>query len=191
MSSAVNICSNALLMLGAQPVASLSEANDRARLASNLWPDCRAALLRSHYWNCLVARVVLAADTVAPAFDYAFQYSLPGDWLRTISVGEEGAEPDYKHEGRKVLCDESPLRLRYVRDVTEGGWDSMLVWGATLAMKSAMAYAITQSASVRDSALQELASYLRQCRAIDGQDDPAQTFGDFRLLASRYTSGGW
>lgn len=35
--SHVSICSNALLMLGAQPINDFSESNDRARLMSNLY----------------------------------------------------------------------------------------------------------------------------------------------------------
>jgi hypothetical protein len=26
---------------------------------------------------------------------------------------------------------------------------------------------------------------MKTCRAVDGQDDPPETFGDFRLLAAR------
>ena len=92
----VSICSNALLMLGGQPINDLSENSDRARLASNLWPAVRNYVLRRHPWNCAVKRVALAPDLTPPAFDWAFQFTLPPDFMRVLAVGEAGARPTSK-----------------------------------------------------------------------------------------------
>src|SRR5262245_34886808 len=92
VASVVNICSNALLSLGAQPINDLAEDSDRARLAANLWEPVRDYVLRRHTWNCAVKRVALAPDVAAPAFDYAFQFTLPPDFMRLLSVGESGVE---------------------------------------------------------------------------------------------------
>jgi hypothetical protein len=32
----------------------------------------------------------------------------------------------------------------------------------------------------------KLQQHMKLARAVDGQDDPAQTFGDFPLMAARY-----
>jgi hypothetical protein len=32
---------------------------------------------------------------------------------------------------------------------------------------------------------------LKQARAVDGQDDPPETLGDFRLLAARHSGRSW
>ena len=76
-----SICSNALLMLGAQTVASTSDGTDRSTLAANLYESARDSVLRSHPWNCATKRVVLAPDSAAPAFGYAAQFALPSDFL--------------------------------------------------------------------------------------------------------------
>lgn len=187
MATSVSICSNALLMLGAQPINDLAEDLDRARLAANLYPSVRDDMLRAHPWNCAVKRVVLSPDSNPPAFGYAYQFPLPSDWLRILSVGDYGAEIDYRIEGRMLLADESAPKLRYIfRNKNESTWDSMLVHCMTLAMAARMAYAITQSASLEQTRLQELEMALKRARAIDGQDDPPETFGDNRLLGSRY-----
>jgi hypothetical protein len=189
MATAVSICSNALLMLGANPINSFDDPVDRARLASNLYPDARDAFLRAHPWNAAVKRVALAPTTTAPVFDYAYAFNLPSDWLRTLQVGEYRREPDFKHEGRQILCDENPLYLRYVyRNDAESSWDSMMVQGMTLAMAWAMAYAITKSTTVAQLKEAEFRAFMKQARAVDGQDDPPQELGDFQLLASRSIS---
>lgn len=187
MATKVSICSNALLLLGAKTINSLSEDSDRASLASNLYDSQRDAVLRSHPWNCAVKRVVLAPDATAPAFDYGAQFTLPGDWLRTISVGNENYEVDYKHEAGKILANGTVLPLRYIyRNDNEATWDAMLVSAMELKLAAEMAYPITGSASMADMMHQKFLQTLRQARALDGQDDPPQTLGDFPLLNSRF-----
>lgn len=187
MATKVSICSNALLLLGAKTINSLSEDSDRALLASNLYDSVRDDLLRSHPWNCAVKRVVLAPDAETPAFDYTAQYILPADWLRTLSVGQEGYEVDYKHEAGKILAGGTSVALRYIfRNVNEATWDGMLVRAMELKMASEMAYPITQSAAMADMMNNKLQFHMKQARAVDGQDDPPQTLGDFGLLNSRF-----
>lgn len=187
MTSAVSICSNALLLLGAQTITGFDDGTDRATLAGNLWETVRDDMLRSHPWNCAVKRTALAADATAPTYDYSYRYLLPADWLRTISIGEYGSESDYRTEGRYILSDDSPLYLRYIyRNTDPSTYDASLVGVLTLAMTARMAYPITSSTSLQQSFMQELQQALRRARAIDGQDDPPETIGDFRLLSSRF-----
>lgn len=188
--TSVSICSNALLLLGDQPISALDEDTDRALLASNLYESTRDSVLRSHPWNCAVKRVVLAPDTEAPVSAYYdAQFTLPADWLRTLQVGEDGYEVDYKVESGKILSSGTSLALRYVwRNETESTWDAMLVTAMELAMAEKMAYPITMSASMADLMARKLEMHMKRCRAVDGQDDPPQTLGDFPLLQSRFGS---
>lgn len=193
MATAVSICSNALLMLGAQTINSFNDAAnlDRAKLCANLYPTVRNKLLRSHPWNCAVKRLLLAPDASAPAFGYAYQFQLPTDCLRVLEVGSGGAQIDYLIEGRQILADVPAIELRYVfLNADENSWDEALVHLATLAMAARIAYAVTQSASMEQTRTQEFQMALREAKAIDGQEDPPQTLGDERLLSARL-GGGW
>jgi len=189
----IDICSNALLMLGAKPIASFDEsagdANlDRARLCANLYPMVRLALLRSHPWNCAVTRVQLSPDATPPAFGWQNRFQLPSDWLRTLEVGN-GVRLTFRSEGRYILCNEAVFPLVYLRDVAEGDWDAMLVQAATQAMAVRLAYPITASSAVEQARYTEFQNFMKQARSVDGQDDPPQTLGDFPLLASRFGAG--
>lgn len=187
MATRVSICSNALLMLGDTTINAMDEGTPRARIASNLYDSTRDSLLRSHPWNCAVKRVILAPETTAPAFDYSAQFLLPGDWLRTLSLGPEGYEVDYKTEGQTLLANGTSLSLRYIfRNENEASWDAMLVKGMEFAMAASMAYGITKSASMVEAANKLLEMHMKQARSVDAQDDPAQTLGDERLLNSRF-----
>lgn len=193
MATAVSICSNALLMLGAQTINSFTDAANlnRAKLCSNLYPTVRDSMLRSHPWNCAIKRLLLAPDATPPAFGYANSFQLPADCLRVLEVGEGGVQIDYLIEGRTVQSDAVALELRYLfRNEVENTWDSALVNIMTLAMAARLAYAITQSAAMEQSRMQELEMALRKARAVDGQEDPPQTVGDFPLLQARF-GGFW
>jgi hypothetical protein len=136
--------------------------------------------------------VSLAADVDAPAFDYAAQFTLPGDFLRALSVGIEGGGViPYKIEGGKLLSDEAPCLLRYVFcNETPSTYDGMLVMALTAAMRTAFAYPTTQSTTLEaqlDAALRPL---LRQARAVDGMEDTPEFMDDSPLLLARYTGGG-
>ena len=108
--SAVSICSNALLLLGDKPIDSFDVDNDRTRLVANLYEMKRDRVLRAHSWNCATKRVILSPDTDGPPFGWGYQFTLPNDWLRTLSVGEDGQEDDYAIEGRKILMDSNVCR---------------------------------------------------------------------------------
>lgn len=187
MSSPVSIASNALLLLGAQPINSFDEPTDRARLAANLYPEQRAALLRAHPWNCTIKRAALAPEEAPPAHGWARQFVLPDDCLRVLSVGEDDDTPEsYALEGRRrILYNGTVLRLRYVADVPEAEWDAGLVHVMTLRMASALAYAITKSGSMAQLAQDNYLRALKEAKAVDGQENPPEAFTDSPLLAAR------
>ncbi|MBI2798969.1 MAG: hypothetical protein HYX63_01580 [Gammaproteobacteria bacterium] len=190
MASKVSICSNALLMLGVNPIASFDEDSQGAVLASNLWEDVKNATLRSHPWNCATKRVSLAPESTTPAYEWPYSYLLPGDWLRTLSVGEETEDPAFVMENGRILFDESELKLRYVfknDDLTT--WDTLLILAQTTAMAVAFAYPVTKSAALQTSMETTLAQVLQKARGVNGSEDTGETFGDSPLLNARYAQG--
>lgn len=193
MTSAVSICSNALLMNGAQTISSFTDNTDRARQCSNLYPTVRDYVLSSHPWNCCSKRIQLNPDTDTPAFDWSFQFTLPDDFLRLISVGEAGYEDDFRIESGKVLMDNAVLNLRYVwKNYNEASYSGLLVMAITLSMRAVLAYPVSQNASLEQLITQTIQPILKQSRAIDSTEQPPETLGDFRLQTSRFTprSGG-
>jgi hypothetical protein len=189
MTTAVSICSNALMMLGKSPIASLTEENDRARYCYNLYPLLRDSLLRKHFWNCAIKRVLLSPLTETPAYGYSAQFQLPGDFLRLYEVGKPGAFiQDFQLENRMILANVTSMPLRYVwRNDNEDNWDSGLIQTATHMLAAQLAYPLTQSTSLRESMMATAEKVLREAKAIDAQENPSETMGDeFPLISGRY-----
>ena len=189
----VSICSNALLMLGAKAINAFdpdgTDEGQRAALAGNLYPQLRDALLRSHYWNCATKRVILAPLAQAPDFDYSAQFQLPADWQRTLQVGDRRLPIEYVQEGRRILANTDALPLVYIfRNEDVGSWDPQLVHVLTLQMAAAMAYPITQSASLAEAKAREAELALKRAKAYDGQDNPPEEISDAPMYQSRFGS---
>lgn len=192
MSSAVQICSNALLMLGSQPINSLAEdpnqaTSDRELAAANLWPQVRNSMLRAHPWNCATRRLVLTPDSAAPAFGWNQQFLLPGDWLRTLGVTEGGCRIDFRCEGGRLLANTSQLELLYIwRNENPATWDAILIEAATCAMAARLAIPITNDRQKKVEMESNLLRVMQQARAVDGQDSPPEEFGDAPFLLARF-----
>ncbi len=190
MASDVSISSAALMMLGDSPIASLAENNKRAILCNALYAQARDDVLRAHPWNCLKTRVVLSPLAAEPAFGWGYQYTKPGDLLRMIAAGnEEVGQQDYSFEGNRILCDDATLYLHYLARKTEDEWDPHLVQLMTRRMQLDLAYPITKSASLRDALRQEYyarpGGVLAQAKAVDGQENPPEDWGDSPRIAVR------
>ena len=86
MASIVDICNGSLNQLGASTILTLTEDSKNARLCNARYTQVRDSLFRSHPWNCLTKRVELARDTDTPAWGFSYQFTLPADCLRVLTI---------------------------------------------------------------------------------------------------------
>ena len=184
--SNIQICSNALLLLGQATINTFDE--DSTGLCANLWDTCRQATLRMAHWACARKRVVLAPLVESPVgTDWTYQLQLPSDWLRTIGLGDVTAPLAHENEGRRILANDSAPLLRYVYDNTDvPSWDALLTEVTTVHMAWLMAYPITGSNTKADALASQLSSLLKLARGVNNAEAPGETWGDRPLLNSRY-----
>lgn len=190
MSSDVSICTSALLRLGDRPINTLDEQTDRAILCANLYTQARDFIIRRHTWNSCITRVALAPLAAAPAFDWNYQFLLPPDCLRVLSVGEDGHFIPWKVEGstsgRIILCNENPAYLRYVfRNEDPATWDPGLVESVTDYLCELLAYPITKSLGVQEAMTDKKVRDGKVSRAIDGQEDVPESSSDAPFIQAR------
>lgn len=191
MATKEQICSNALMLLGDKAIATFDEDTVRAKLCANLYPTAKEAILREHPWNCAQRRIVLAPLAQAPAFDWRFQFSLPGDFLRPVQVGYRwSAGEDYLLEGNRILANTNVLPLVYVADATESAFDSLLTDVMIKRMQVDLCYPITKSTSLRESLKEDFyrekpPGTLKKAKAVDGQENPPEDWGDSPFISVR------
>jgi len=169
MASVVDICNGALNQLGASTILSLTEDSKNARLCNARFTQVRDSIFRSHPWNCLQKRVQLAADTDAPAWGFTKQYTLPADCLRLLTILDY--DSDYKVEGRKILTDNSSLKILYIGRIEDPNeYDELLRETLSAALAADIAYAITSSNPLTANMYNLLRDKLREARFVDSTE---------------------
>lgn len=119
----VDCCNSALQRVGAASITSLSDNSREARACAVAYDSNRRDEIRKHSWNFAIRRAILAPDTTAPLFDYAYAFTLPSNCIRLLRPATPNL--DWQVEGGKILTnDGNTLYIRYLIDVVDPtAWD--------------------------------------------------------------------
>ena len=205
MATDASICSQALIMLGEQPIASLttSEGHEPTLICAAVYPSQRDFYLSTYPWRFAMARAQLTRDTIEPfggGWRYSFQ--LPPDrasWGgRAAYTGPHENAAPYRHWqifGDRLLSDTPDIWLEYSRAVHETLFPSYFAHFLAHAVAAAIAYPITDQ---QNTALHlhrvafggdpgEIGGLLLQATIADSQTHPNTGFYyDDDLITARY-----
>ena len=169
MASVVDICNGSLNQLGASTILTLTEDSKNARLCNARYTQVRDSLFRSHLWNCLTKRVELAKDTEVPSWGFSYQFTLPADCLRVVTI--LNYDYDYKVEGRKILANHGTLKIQYISRVEDPNqYDELLRETISAALSADIAYAVTSSNPVANNMYKLFQDKLREARFVDATE---------------------
>lgn len=73
----VDICSRALVMIGASPISSFTDGSTEALVASNVYEDIVESSLTRHRWKFATNQKQLSLLTAKPEARYEYAYQLP------------------------------------------------------------------------------------------------------------------
>lgn len=187
MTSKVEICSNALLLVGHAPIAAMDEG-DRATLMDNLYDQVRRATIRAYPWNAATTIALLSPAATGPAFGFTNRFLLPGDCLRVLSITEDELleTPPYRLLGRYVHSDESAIPLTYVFDVEDpNDLDALCVDALCARLAMTAAFPLTKSLELQKAMFALYKDKLAEARAVDGQEEPPAAIVGSHLLNAR------
>jgi len=169
MASVVDICNGALNQLGASTILSLTEDSKNARLCNSRYTQVRDALFRTHPWNCLQARLELAASTDSPAWGFTYAYTLPANCLRLLRVLDY--DSNYKVEGRKILSNASTMKILYISRITDPNeYDELLRETLSAALGADIAYAVTSNNTTSQNMILSYQEKLKDARFVDSTE---------------------
>jgi hypothetical protein len=187
--SDIDLCSAALVKLGAQPITSFSGPQAEAEIANRLYPIVRDALMTSHPWCFTLAEATLVPDPSPREGEFAYAFYLPADLLRTISAGTAGRSRGlvYRVQGGRLLADVPAVVLAYQRRTEPS--DFSVHFAAALVSRLAAEFClpVTENAS-RAEVLHRLAAAEAQlARLLDSQQNPPRVLDDYSLLSARWS----
>ena len=125
-STKTDICNMALNRIGAKAVTAAqitADTDPRAQDCNRHYDQTRDALIRSHWWRFASDRVALVVTTT-PAFEWAYAFTLPTNFLRMKSIYEDNNTTNktsllpYALEDKILLFSESACQIRYIKQVT-------------------------------------------------------------------------
>lgn len=120
--NAVEIANTALVMLGAPPITSFSDASTQAQLAERLYDLTRDEVLESRPWTFATKRSTLTRASNPTGSEWLYSYTLPSDYLRLIQINKDEVatiQNKYAIEGNNLLTDAASVEAIYVARITD------------------------------------------------------------------------
>jgi hypothetical protein len=186
--TALELCSRALLRVGAPPIASLEEGTAEAEVAAGLYPGARDALLAAHPWSFATGQERLPRLAAAPLADFAHAFQLPAGFLRALSAGGapgEGRGLRYRLLEDRLHADRDAVVLTYVFRPDESAFPPFFAAALVARLAAEFCVPLTESTSRAQMLFQLAEQELRAARRADSQQATAQALSGFPLVAVR------
>mgnify|MGYP005999414453 CR=1 FL=1 len=189
-SSPIDVCSRALILIGADPITSFDDNSNESLIAVNMYEDIARSALVNSRWRFSTNQVVLNRLSEAPTGRYDAAYQLPSGWLMTHAVTVNDTPIEYQTYGSKLFCDESStstLILDYTYRADEQDWPSYFTIALQYELASAFAVGLA-----RDQGLAQLMSSQAQismirARSLDSQQQTSRKLNTSRFISNRRT----
>lgn len=129
--------------------------------------------------------------SLAPAFGYIHQHTLPTDFLRLVNLETpKVSSVDRRLEVGFIMTDAPVLELMYIYKVTfHTVMDPIFYEAYSLKLAIAICYAITQSNKLREELKDLFEGSIRKARFVDSIEDPMKTIQANEWLEAR--EGAW
>lgn len=198
--TAVSICSDALILLGAKPISSFNDGTDEANSCDRLYSDVRDTALSIYPWTFSYKKVKLARLITTPASEWRYEYQLPGDRLGnpralfTSNAIYARPSKEWDIQGDKLLTNYEEVYIDYPYQTPEYSMPQYFIQLLKYMMAWHLAMPITeqetkaqywQGVAVGGPSENGRGGFMRQAMNIDGQGQPPQVLEDYALVAAR------
>jgi hypothetical protein len=170
MASKTDICNQALTAIGDKRITAVTDDTERARLCDLLYDQSRLEVLELHPWGCALTRVSLAADAASPAWGYDYQYQLPADHVRIVTVDRVNDDL-WEVEGRYLVTDQAgPVNIRYIKNLTQTGlFSPLLTQAVALRLAMWLSRRINTSSTKKKAVKEDYQQVMTEARNVDGR----------------------
>lgn len=198
----VSICSEALILLGAAPISSLSDGSPSATACAALYAGLRDNLITSYIWSWSLKKVQLSRLASAPLNEWKYSYQLPSAMLSGViavfdSSGDNARPINYGWEvyEDKLFTNFEAVYIDYQASITEAKMPNYFVRLLRTALASELAIIVTDQISKADY-FRALAygtpgengrgGLFRDAVNIDSRGQLSKAIEDFTLIEVRY-----
>jgi len=105
--------------------------------------------------------------TVEPEYDYDYAYRIPTDCLRVLSNEDD---EEVKIEGGKLYTDATPIKIKYIAQITDpDDWSKEFVTAVVTQLAASLALAITNNRNITADLKGEAEKKKLEARGTDAQ----------------------
>ena len=171
MATDIDIASNALLLIGDNPISSFSEEGAGAQVAAAIYPNTYEKMLSTHPWSFAFKEQQLnrLSQTPDPLTNFQFVFQLPTDMIRLWAIFPQS---NYTIVGDKLYSNITELLARYISKPPETNLPPHFIEALEYKLASDFAISITEDqgkAQYYEGKAQQAAAV---ARSVDSQGRP-------------------
>lgn len=197
MLTPVELCSQALVLIGAQPIASFSDGTTEAVVASQLYEATAQDMLTRHRWRFATRQrqlqpTTLAEDGLMPDDRWTAFYQLPVDCLLVHGVTVRGFALEYDRQRDLVLTNTQPedeVVLIYSYRAPESTWPPYFDAAMRFQLASIFALSVANRETLAESMERAALRQMAAARNIDSQSRTTGQLDVSRIVRARRTIG--
>jgi hypothetical protein len=201
MASDLDICNNALTLLGSGTIASFTESA-KAGAVNNLYSTFKLSMLAAHSWRFATYKVQLAQLVAVPTNEWTYGYQLPPDMIAgpfaVFNSDGTGTDPITSFEifGDKLFTDETEIYIDYRADVDEPKLPPWFVGLLEMGMAARLGAIITDSKKLAEEwNLRAFGSpsdngrggWFSTCVVLNASFNPPNVIEDRSLVDARFS----
>jgi hypothetical protein len=185
--TALEICSRALIKIGAAPITDFTDGSAEADIAGLLYLPVRNALISSYPWSFALKQAVLAPSLTPPTADFSKAFTLPGDCLRVWSAGQAGRGQGmrYRVMGKALHTDADSVTLTYIGSVLEADMPPFADMALITKLAAEFCIPLTENTQRAEALTRMAEQEIAKARSIDAQQDSATALQSFTLTDVR------
>ena len=183
----IDLCSRALVKLGAQTIASFDEATAEANICAQLYEPTLESLLAAYPWRFALTKTELPQLTTTPVADYQYAYQLPNDCVRVLSAGNgyKSSGLGYKIVNNTLHTNADKVIISYIARPSESNFPPFFSNALIAKLAAELCLPLTESTARTEYMYKRAEEELRVAKLTDSQQDIPSCFQDFSLIEVR------
>ena len=184
----LDICSRALILIGAEPISSFDDGTTEATVAVNMYEDVVQSALVNSRWRFATNQKVINRLTDAPTGRYDYAYQLPSDMIMLHGATVNGNLIEYQVYGDKLYADTTEtdvVIVDYSFRASEVDFPSYFTLAVEFSLAIIFATSIARDASLASLMTERAESSMAKARSLDSQQQTTRKLETSRFLTAR------
>ena len=186
--SAIDICSRALILIGAEPITSFEDNTTEALVAVNMYEDVAQASLCNTRWRFATEQAQLNRLVDEPTGRFDAAYQLPSNILMLNAVTVNDHQTQHTIYGDKLFANLSPqdkVVADYIYRASESDWPSYFTLAVEYALAAIFASSIARNESLTQIMEIKANSLMAKARNLDSQQNTTRKLTTSRFITER------